>query len=172
MSTASASAIDVKKLYESIIGFDESEEARGSYYEIMDALTGKKNKSGSDETVRDRVLKAYGMLFCEDVGLEPGEKAGTVHVANTADRLYIGDAGYDPDHWYRMKHHFPEIDDDNYDRFAALVISDMNSGPLHDAALNDGEVLLVGEPDPLHMTAAQRRNQQLREVTLPAGGEN
>jgi hypothetical protein len=48
----------------------------------------------------------------------------------------------------------------------------MNSGPLHDAALNDGEVLLVGEPDPLHMTAAQRRNQQLREVTLPAGGEN
>lgn len=170
MSTASA--IDVKKLYESIIGFDESEEARGTYYKLMDTLTGKKNKSGTEETVRDRVLKAYGMLFCEDAGLSPGDRAQTSHVANTADRLYIGDAGYDPEHWYRMKHHFPEIDDDNYDRFAALVISDMNSGPLHDAAVNDGEVLLVGEPDPLHMTAAQRRNQKLREVTLPAGGDN
>lgn len=170
MSTASA--IDVRKLYEAIIRFDESEEARGIYYELMDTLTGKKNKSGSNETVRDRVLKAYGMLFCEDADLLPGEKAGTAHVAETADRLYIGDAGYDPEHWYRMKHHFPEIDDDNYDRFAALVISDMNSGPLHEAAVNDGEVLLVGEPDPLHMTAMQRRNQRLREVTLPAGGEH
>ncbi len=169
---SSASAIDVKKLYDAIIEFDESEEARGIYYEIMDTLTGKKNKSGSDETVRDRILKAYGMLFCEEADLSPGEKAGAVHVADTADRLYIGDAGYDPDHWYRMKHHFPEIDDDNYDRFAALVISDMNSGPLHEAAANDGEVLLVGEPDPLHMTAMQRRNQHLREVTLPAGGGN
>jgi hypothetical protein len=169
MSTASA--IDVKRLYESIIRFDESEEERGCYYEIMDTLTGKKNKSGTDETVRDRILKAYGMLFCEDAGLTLGEKAGAVHVADTADRLYIGDAGYDPDHWYRMKYHFPEIDDDNFDRFAALVISDMNSGPLHDAAVNDGEVLLVGEPDPLHMTAMQRRNQRLREVKLPTGGE-
>ena len=158
-----------REFYDAIINFERSEKAQDYYYKVMDTVV---EREGVRDTIRNRILRVYAMLFCEDVGLEPGEKAGTVHVANTADRLYIGDAGYDPDHWYRMKHHFPEIDDDNYDRFAALVISDMNSGPLHDAALNDGEVLLVGEPDPLHMTAAQRRNQQLREVTLPAGGEN
>ena len=110
------------------------------------------------------------MLFCEDAGLEVGEKAGVDEVATTADRLYIGDAGYDPEHWYRMKYHFPVIDDDNYDRFAALVIADMNAGPLHEAALNDGETLVVGEADPLHMTASQRRNQQVKSVSLPTGG--
>ena len=56
-------------------------------------------------------------------------------------------------------------DDDNYDRFAALVISDMNSGPLHDAALNDGDTLIVGEADPLHMTAEQRQHQKTKSVT-------
>ena len=70
-----------------------------------------------------------------------------------------------------MKYHFPVIDDDNYDRFAALVLSDMNSGPLHEAALNDGETLVVGEPDPLHMTPEQRRNQTVRSVGLPMGGD-
>ena len=69
-----------------------------------------------------------------------------------------------------MKYHFPVIDDDNYDRFAALVLSDMNSGPLHDAALHDGETLVVGEADPLHMTAQQRKNQQLKSVSFDAGG--
>ncbi|MBE5830918.1 MAG: hypothetical protein E7306_04160 [Butyrivibrio sp.] len=165
-----AKDIDGKKLYEAIVDFENNEEAQDFYYAVMDTLTGRKNKNGSDETVRDRVLKAYAMLFCEDAGLEVGEKAGVDEVAATADRLYIGDAGYDPEHWYRMKYHFPVIDDDNYDRFAALVIADMNAGPLHEAALNDGETLVVGEADPLHMTASQRRNQQVKSVSLPTGG--
>ncbi len=165
-----AKDIDGKKFYEAIVNFEESEEAQDFYYEVMDTLTGRKNKNGSDETVRDRILKAYGMMFCEDAGLEPGERAGAQEVADTADRLYIGDASYDPAHWYRMKYHFPVIDDDNYDRFAALVLADMNSGPLHEAAINDGDTLVVGEADPLHMTAQQRKNQKVKSVTIPSGG--
>ncbi len=166
-----AKDVDVKKFYDAVVHFEESEECQDFFYQVMDTPTGKKNKSGSDETVRDRILKVYGMLFCEDAGLMPGEKAGAEEVADTADRLYIGNAGFDPAHWYRMKYHFPVIDDDNYDRFAALVLSDMNSGPLHEAALNDGETLVVGEANPLHMTAQQRKNQKIRGVSLPAGGE-
>ena len=162
---------DIKKLYEAIVNFENDEDSRDFYYKTMDTLTGKTNKDGSEETVRDKILKIYGMLFCEDAGLAPGEKAGPQEVADTADRLYIGGAYYDPEHWYRMKYHFAMIDDDNYDRFAALVLSDMNSGPLHDAALNDGETLVVGEADPLHMTADQRKNQQLKSVSFPSGGE-
>ncbi|WP_022777281.1 hypothetical protein [Butyrivibrio sp. AE3009] len=165
-----AKDIDIRKFYDAIVSFEESEESQDYYYEVMDTPTGRKNKNGSDETVRDRILKAYGVLFCEDAGLEPGEKAGVQEVADTADRLYIGDAGYDPEHWYRMKYHFPVIDDDNYDRFAALVLADMNSGPLHEAALNDGETLVVGEADPLHMTPEQRKNQQVKSVSLPKEG--
>ena len=163
-------SVDFRKLYEAIVHFEESEEFQDYYYSVMDSLTGRKNKNGSDETVRERILKAYGVLFCEDTGLEAGEIAGAQEVSDTADRLYIGDAEYDPEHWYRMKYHFPVIDDDNYDRFAALVLSDMNSGPLHEAALNDGETLVVGEADPLHMTAQQRKNQQLKSVSFEAGG--
>ena len=166
----SVSDIDFKKFYDAIISFEESEDSRDYYYEIMDTPTGARNKSGSDETVRDKVLKVYGMLFCEDSGLKAGDKAGVQEVADTADRLYIGGTGYDPQHWYRMKYHFPVIDDDNYDRFAALVLADMHSGPLHDAALNDGETLLVGEADPLHMTPEQRKSQHLTKVSLPTGG--
>ncbi|WP_034452381.1 hypothetical protein [Butyrivibrio sp. AE2032] len=166
-----AKDIDVKKFYDAIVNFQNSEECQDFYYQVMDMTTGRKNKSGSDETVRDRILKAYAVLFCEDANLEPGEKAGPQEVADTADRLYIGNAGYDPEHWYRMKYHFPVIDDDNYDRFAALVLSDMNSGPLHDAAINDGDTLVVGEADPLHMTAKERKNQKVKGVNLPSGGE-
>ena len=166
----SVNGIDVKKFYDAVSRFEESSEARDFYYTTMDSPTGRKNKNGSDETVRDRILKAYAVLFCEDAGLDAGECAGCDEVAATADRLYIGDAGYDPDHWYRMKHHFPVIDDDNYDRFAALVISDMNAGPLHDAAVNDGDTLVVGEADPLSMTPEERQNQTVRSVNYPTGG--
>ena len=166
----SVNDIDVRKFYEAVVDFERSDEAQDHYYSVMDMLTGRKNTDGSDETVRDRILKAYGMLFCEDSNLAPGEPAGVDDVADTADRLYIGGAGYDPQHWYRMKYHFPVIDEDNYDRFAALVLSDMNSGPLHEAAVNDGETLVVGEADPLHMTPEQRKNQQVRSVALPTGG--
>ncbi len=162
--------IDIRKLYEAIVDFAHDENAQDTYYRVMDSLTGRQNTDGSDETVRDRVLKAYAMLFCEEAGLEPDEKAGVDEVADTADRLYIGATGYDPEHWYRMKYHFPVIDEDNYDRFAALVLSDMNAGPLHDAAVNDGDTLVIGEPDPLHMTPDQRRNQVVKSVGMPSGG--
>ncbi|SFB96751.1 hypothetical protein [Butyrivibrio sp. YAB3001] len=167
---AIAENVSEKELFDAIVGFDDSEENQELYYKIMDTATGRKNKNGSDETVRDRILKAYGMLFCEDYGLELGALAGVDEVAGTADRLYIGTAGYDPEHWYRMKYHFPVIDEDNYDRFAALVLADMNAGPLHEAALNDGETLVIGEADPLHMTAQQRKNQNIKAISLPDGG--
>ncbi len=168
--TDSASGIDIRKFYESIVAFTQDEKAQDHYYSVMDTLTGRKNRDGSDETVRDRILKAYAVLFCEEAQLEPGEKAGVDEVADTADRLYIGSTGYDREHWYRMKYHFPVIDEDNYDRFAALVLSDMNSGPLHEAAVNDGDTLVIGEADPLHMTPEQRRSQVVKSVGLPAGG--
>ena len=84
-------------------------------------------------------------LFCEDSGLELGKPAGLDDVIETADRLYIGEIGFDREHWCRMKYRFPVIDEDNYDRFAALVISDMKAGSLYEAALNDGVTLLVGK---------------------------
>ena len=152
-----------RKLYDAIVRFDADEAARDYYYDIMDTVVERK---GRRETVRSRILRAYAMLFCEDMGLMPGQLAGPDEVEATADRLYTGGMGFDPQHWYRMRHHFPVIDDDNYDRFAALVISDLNAGPLHDAALNGGDMLLVGEPDPLHMTREQRQNQQMRTVDL------
>ena len=166
----SVNGIDIRKFYDAIVDFEQSEEAQDLYYSVMDSPTGRKNMNGSDETVRDRILKAYAMLFCEGSDIEAGEPAGVDEVADTADRLYIGNPGYDPEHWYRMKYHFPVIDDDNYDRFAALVISDMNAGPLHDSAVNDGDTLVVGEADPLRMTPQQRKDQKVHSVALPKGG--
>ncbi len=168
---AIAENINAKELYDAIVNFDESEEAQDLYYRVMDTTTGRKNSNGSDETVRDRILKAYAMLFCEESVHELGMKAEVDDVADTADRLYIGTAGYDPEHWYRMKYHFPIIDDDNYDRFAALVLSDMNAGPLHEAALHDGDTLVVGEKDPFKMTAQERKNQSVKSISLPTGGQ-
>ncbi|SEA93669.1 hypothetical protein SAMN02910384_02786 [Pseudobutyrivibrio sp. ACV-2] len=155
-----------KEFFNAIVNFDDSEQAQDYYYEVMDSVTGRKNNDGTDETVRDRVLKAYAVLFCDEFNLEMGQPAGVDEVADTADRLYIGSMGYDPNHWYRMKYHFPVIDFDNYDRFAALVIADMNCGPLHEAAINDGDTLVVGEADPLHMTAEQRMNQKVKPIKI------
>lgn len=160
-----------KKLYDAIVNFDEDDAARDHYYKIMDTKTGKVNADGHEETVRDKVLIAYAFLFCEESDTPIGQPASVDDVADTADRLYIGSMGYDPHHWYRMRYHFPVIDDDNYDRFAALVISDLKAGPLHQAALNDGEMLVVGERDPLHMTAEQRKNQKVREISSFSGEE-
>ena len=153
-----------RELYDAIVHFDRSEAARDYYYRVMDTLVERGERKG---TVRDQVLRAYAMLFCED--LAPGQPAGPEEVEATADRLYTGGMGFDRKHWYRMRHHFPVIDEDNYDRFAALVISDLKAGPLHDAALNGGDMLLVGEADPLHMTREQRAGQRLRPVEI--GGE-
>ncbi len=160
-----------RALYDAIINFDNDSASQEYYYKVMDSLTGKTDINGAEETVRDRILRAYAVLFCEDIGAVPGKKADVDNVADTADRLYVGSVGYDPGHWYRMKHHFPIIDEDNYDRFAALVISDLKAGPLKDAAVNDGETLVVGEADPLHMTSEERRNQKTHSVdNCPEGG--
>ena len=159
-----------RDFYNAIINFDEDAQAQDYYYKIMDSLTGRVGPSGKEETVRDRILRAYAVLFCEDIGIIPGKKADVDDVADTADRLYIGSVGYDPGHWYRMKHHFPVIDDDNYDRFAALVIADLNAGPLKEAAVNEGDTLVVGEADPLHMTYEERQNQEVHSVRLDKEG--
>ena len=153
--------------YEAIVHFDESEEAQDYYYKIMDTET---ESQGKRDTLRNRILRTYAMLFCDELELQPGQPAGPDEVEATADRLHTGNMGYDPRHWYRMQHHFPVIDEDNFDRFAALVIADLKAGPLHEAALNGGDTLLVGEPDPLHMTREQRARQKLRPVEI--GGED
>ena len=106
-----------EKLYHAIVNFDEDDEAREYYYRIMDTETGRISSDGHAETVRDRILITYAFLFCEESDTPPGMPASVDDVADTADRLYIGSMGYDPKHWYRMRHHFPVIDDDNYDRF-------------------------------------------------------
>lgn len=126
--------------------------------------------NGVRYTVRSQILRVYAMLFCDDIGAQPGQMAGPDEVEATADRLHTGNMGYDPQHWYRMRYHFPVIDEDNYDRFAALVIADLNAGPLHDAAVNGGDMLLVGELNPLDMTPAQRKNQAVRTVELGGDG--
>jgi len=155
-----------REFYDAIIHFDRSEAARDYYYRVMDTPV---ERNGRPDTVRGQVLRAYAMLFCEDMDLAPGRPAGPEDVEATADRLYTGGIGFDRKHWYRMRHHFPVIDEDNYDRFAALVIADLKAGPLHEAALNGGDMLLVGEADPLHMTPEQRSRQKVRSVEI--GGD-
>ena len=153
-----------KAFFDAICHFDESDEAKEYYYKVMDTKIDRTDESGMAQTVRDQILRVYARLFCEDIGAQPGAKAGPDEVDATADRLYIGSFGFDPKHWYRMRYHFPVIDDDNYDRFAALVIADLNAGPLRDAVVNGGEMLVVGEADPLHMTREQRQHQKLRVI--------
>ena len=155
-----------RAFYEAILHFEESEQAQETFYRVMNAQV---ERGGRISTVRSQILRAYAMLFCDDAGAAPGQSATPEDVEATADRLYLGEPALDPKHWYRMQHHFPVIDEDNYDRFAALVISDLKAGPLHDAALHGGDMLLVGEADPLHMTREQRANQHLRPVEI--GGE-
>ncbi|MBR5345213.1 MAG: hypothetical protein IK127_05255 [Clostridia bacterium] len=150
-----------RDFYEAIIRFDTDEAAQETFYRVMDTVT---ERNGRRETIRTQILRAYAMLFCDELNMAPGQPAGADEVEATADRLYTGSMGFDPAHWYRMQHHFPVIDEDNYDRFAALVIADLNAGPLREAAVNGGDMLLVGGMDPLHMTPDQRRLQQVRTV--------
>ena len=150
-----------RAFYDAIVNFDESEEAQDYYYKIMDTET---ERRGKKDTIRNRILRAYGMLFCEDLGMAPGDIAGPDEVEATADRLYTGSMSLDPGHWYRMKYHFPVIDEDNYDRFAALVIADLSAGPLRDAVVHGGDMLLVGALNPLSMTKEEREKQEIREV--------
>ena len=155
-----------RTFYEAVVNFSRSEQAQETYYRVMSAETGRVGASGRPETVRDRILRVYAMLFCDVLGVEAGHIATAEDVEATADRLYLGSTGFDPRHWYRMRHHFPVIDEDNYDRFAALVIADLNAGELKEAAVTGGDMLLVGELNPLSMTAQQRREQKVSAVTF------
>ena len=155
-----------REFYEAILHFEDSEDAQEYYYKIMDTVI---ERNGKKDTVRNQILRTYSMLFCEDLGAEAGSIAGPDEVEATADRLYTGSMGFDPQHWYRMQHHFPVIDEDNYDRFAALVIADLRAGPLRDAAVNGGDMLLVGGLDPLHMTREEREHQDVRVIRAGGG---
>ena len=152
-----------RAFYDAIVHFEESDEAKDYYYKVMDTML---ERNGRKFTVRAQILRTYSMLFCDDMGALPGQVASPEDVEATADRLHTGTMGYDPKHWYRMQHHFPVIDEDNYDRFAALVIADLNAGPLRDAAVNGGDMLLVGEPNSLSMTQEERENQHVRRIEL------
>ena len=160
-----------RSFYEAILRFEESDEAQDTYYKIMDTVV---ERGGKRHTVRDQILRVYAMLFCDDIGAQAGQAASPEDVEATADRLYVGELRFDPKHWYRMQHHFPVIDEDNYDRFAALVIADLSAGPLHDSAADGEGMLLVGEPNPLAMSSEERRLQKVRTVSaddLPVRGE-
>ena len=158
-----ASTLIDRRLYDAIVNFEDSESAQDYYYSVMNA---EMARDGEKDTVRNQILRVYSMLFCDDLGAVPGQIASPDDVEATADRLHTGNMGFDRQHWYRMQHHFPVIDEDNYDRFAALVISDLSAGPLHEAALNDGDMLLVGAPDPLHMTKEELWKQEVRVVRI------
>ena len=151
-----------KAFFDAIVHFEESDEAQDYYYKIMDTVT---QTQGRRDTVRNQILRAYAMLFCDELGAVPGQLASPEDVEATADRLYLSSVGFDPKHWYRMQYHFPVIDEDNYDRFAALVIADLNAGPLREAAVRGGDTLLVGAADPLRLGAAERARQCARAVT-------
>ena len=155
-----------RAFYEAVCSFEESETAQEYYYRVMDAEV---ERDGNRDTVRNQILRAYAMLFCDDIGEVAGQKATPQDVDATAARLDVGEPSFDPRHWYRMQHHFPVIDEDNYDRFAALVIADLSVGPLHDAAVNGGEMLLVGALNPLALSREERQNQTLRVVRIPEG---
>ena len=157
--------------YNAILHFEESDEAQEYYYKVMNSVV---ERNGKQYTVRDQILRVYSMLFCDDIGAVAGQIAGPEDVEATPDRLYTGAMGFDPRHWYRMQHHFPVIDEDNYERFAALVIADLSAGPLREAAMNGGDMLIVGERDPLTMTSEERKHQKVRTIDMSdvlLGGE-
>ena len=149
--------------YNAILHFEDSEEAQEYYYKVMSSVV---ERNGKQYTVRDQILRVYAMLFCDDIGAVAGQIASPEDVEATADRLYTGSMGFDPRHWYRMQHHLPVIDEDNYERFAALVIADLSAGPLREAALNGGDMLIVGERDPLIMTSEERKHQKVRTIDV------
>lgn len=160
-----------REFYEATLHFEESETAQDYYYRVMDTEV---ERNGVRDTVRNQILRAYAMLFCDDIGAVAGQKASPEDVEMTADRLYVGELRFDPKHWYRMQHHFPVIDEDNYDRFAALVIADLSAGPLHETAANGEGMLLVGALNPLIMSREERAKQKVRTISpadLTAEGE-
>ena len=120
-------------------------------------------RSSVSRTAR-RLRRHFTGSWTQRSSAAAGQCATPEDVEATADRLYVGEPSLDPKHWYRMQHHFPVIDEDNYDRFAALVVADLSAGPLHEAALNGDDMLLVGELNPLIMSSEERRHQKIRRV--------
>ena len=159
-----------REFYEAILNFEKDEASRQYYYETLYSKTGRILPDGNEEIVKNVILRVYGILFCEDLDLAPGAEAGFDEVEATADRLYIGEVGFDPEHWYRMRYHFAVIDEDNFERFAALVIADLKAGELHEAMKEDGDMLIVGALDPLSMSENERKNQHIYTVNLPEEG--
>ena len=157
-----------RDFYEAVLRFEESEEAKNVYYRVMDTAV---ERNGKRYTVREQILRVYAMLFCDDLGASAGQIASPEDVEATADRLYVGELRFDPKHWYRMQHHFPVIDEDNYDRFAALVIADLSAGPLHETAAGGEKMLLVGALNPLTMSRDERQHQKVRAVSIDDLGD-
>ncbi len=157
-----------RDFYEAVLRFEESEEAKDVYYRVMDTAV---ERNGKRYTVREQILRVYAMLFCDDLGASAGQIASPEDVEATADRLYVGELRFDPKHWYRMQHHFPVIDEDNYDRFAALVIADLSAGPLHETAAGGEKMLLVGALNPLTMSRDERQHQKVRAVSIDDLGD-
>ncbi len=157
-----------RDFYEAVLRFEESEEAKDVYYRVMDTAV---ERNGKRYTVREQILRVYAMLFCDDLGASAGQIASPEDVEATADRLYVGELRFDPRHWYRMQHHFPVIDEDNYDRFAALVIADLSAGPLHETAADGEGMLLVGALNPLTMSRDERQHQKVRAVSIDDLGD-
>ena len=61
-----------RAFYEAILRFEESEEAQETYYRIMDTAV---ERNGRTYTVRGHILRAYAMLFCDDIGAVAGQLA-------------------------------------------------------------------------------------------------
>ena len=76
-----------KTFYDAILRFEESDEAQETYYRVMASTVERNGKSYS---VRDQILRAYAMLFCDDIGAVAGQLATVEDVEATADRLYVG----------------------------------------------------------------------------------
>ena len=53
--------------YDAIVRFEISDEAKDTYYRIMDTCV---VRNGKQHSVREQVLRAYAMLFCDDIGAE------------------------------------------------------------------------------------------------------
>ena len=73
-----------RTFYEAILHFEESEEAQETYYRVMASSV---ERNGKTYTVRDQILRAYAMLFCDDLGAVAGQLATVEDVEATADRL-------------------------------------------------------------------------------------
>ena len=74
-----------RAFYDAIVSFETSDEAQETYYRIMDTEV---ERNGKKDTVRNQILRVYAMLFCEDMGLPPGQPTTPEAVEGTADRLY------------------------------------------------------------------------------------